>query len=677
MLREFVTSTVMKPIRQMIELEYAQAMKGKELNEEERMRIQQQVEEETKARPPEEVRKYMAREHQDPVEVLCHQIQEYLFQKEAIASKFNKGMKHLCISGEEIFWVGAINGEPALKVVNPLFFDYDKSPDLDSVEDGEWAVCEYRMTPSAVIAQFGSQLTDSQIDDVYQYMHNNHSGLYDADFAFNELAIDEPYTISVKHCTWKALKKMGFLNYIDANGTQQMMVVDENYKLDKDHMDISIEWEWIPEVHETYWILDDIFVYCRPVLGQYLDLDNLYNSKLPYFGAAIDNLNSPTTAPMDRMKQYQYFYDIIIYRIELLMASDKGKILGMNINAVPTSAGITMDKFIYFMEANHIAWLNPNEEGNRSGTDVTNMVKEIDMSLITNIKNYIDLAEYIENKCGNAIGVTKAMEAQVGPNEAVSKSRQNLVQASHIVQPIFELHNEIKRNVLQALIDMAVVVYSQSKPKKLSYFLDDMSMQLLDINGVNQNLLDNASYGIFVTNSSKAADAKNAIESLAQAALQNQQADLSDIIKIIRSDSVPEAEEMLEASKQRNLEEQQKAEQQKIQAAKEAAQIAAAEREAQRTHEKEMIILKEEERRKTEIQKQTIFSLGFDPNKDQDQDRIPDVLEVAKFGVDADIRGKELQLEQDKLQHQKKVDEEKLRLEDKKIKAAQQKNKSK
>ena len=268
------------------------------------------------------------------------------------------------------------------------------------------------------------------------------------------------------------------------------------------------------------------------------------------------------------------------------------------------------------------------------------------------------------------------MEAQVGPNEAVSNTRQNLVQASHIVQPIFELHNEIKRNVLQALIDMAVVVYSESKPKKLAYFLDDMSMQILDINGVNQNLLSNASYGIFITNSSKASDAKNAVESLAQAALQNQQADLSDIIKIIRSDSVTEAEELLTASTQRKAEEAQAAEKQKQEAAKQAAQIAAAEKEADRKHEKEMIILKEEERRKTEIQKQTIFSLGFDPNKDEDQDRIPDVMEVAKFGVDADIRAKEQQLDQEKFDHQKKVDEEKLKLEDKKLKASQ-KNKTK
>jgi hypothetical protein len=34
-----------------------------------------------------------------------------------------------------------------------------------------------------------------------------------------------------------------------------------------------------------------------------------------------------------------------MYRIEMLMASDKGKILMMNINSIPTSSGINLEKF--------------------------------------------------------------------------------------------------------------------------------------------------------------------------------------------------------------------------------------------------------------------------------------------------------------------------------------------
>ncbi len=278
-----------------------------------------------------------------------------------------------------------------------------------------------------------------------------------------------------------------------------------------------------------------------------LDLENLYNCTLPYVGAFYDTLNSKITSTMDRIKSFQYFYDVILYRMELLMASDKGKILAMNINAIPKSAGLDLDKFIYFMEANHLAIFNPTEEGMRGGQggDVTNLVKEIDMSLVSDIKKYIDIANFIDERCGIVIGVTKSMEAQIGASEAVSNTRQNIQQASHILRPHFELHSTVKGNVLRKLIETAKVAYTIGKPRKLSYVLDDMSVQMLS---VDQELLENSTYGLFVSNSSKAEEAKQAVIQLSRAALQNQQADLIDIVKIIRSESIPEAEELLQVA---------------------------------------------------------------------------------------------------------------------------------
>jgi hypothetical protein len=662
LLKEFVTSQVMRPIREQIEAQVMAQTKGRKLTPEEEQQLKQQIEEETKAQTPEEVRKYMVRDHQDPAEAMTHQILEYLILKEKVAEKFNKGCKHSLIAGEEIYWVGILNGEPCLKVINPLFFDYDKSPDLDYIEDGEWAVYEYRLSPSEVVASFGSELSEDDIDKIYTYHHNPGAALRDAEFTFNE-DYNDPYTIRVVHATWKSLRKTGFLTYLDKNNREQMKLVDENYKFNEMAGDITLEWEWLPEAHECYKIMSDIFVYARAIPGQHKDLDNLYVCKLPYCGATTDNLNSPVTSAMDRMKGYQYFYDVILYRVELMMASDKGKKLAMNLNSIPKSAGIDINKWTYFFEANSIAWLNPNEEGNRGGGDVTNMVKEIDMSLASSIDQYIKFAEYIEHKCGTSIGVTPQMEAQIGPNEAVSNTRQNLVQSSHIIQPYFELHNSVKGNVLERLVETAKVAYAGSKPRKLVYILDDMTYKMITI---DPELLDSSTYGLFISNSSKAADAKRAVEGLAQAAMQNQQADLADIIKVIRSESVTEAEDLLEVAQIRKSEEAQASEQRRIEAEQQARQAISAEKQIDREHEINVIITKEKERRKTVIQQQAILSMGFNEDKDMDQDTVPDVLEVAKYGVDAEIRQREQSLKEEQFRHQKNVDKEKLKIEDKK-----------
>ena len=664
-IKEFVTNSILGPIKQQLELETQQQTQGRELTAEEQQQISQQVTEQLQAMTPEEVKKYMVREHQDPAEALAHQLLEYLIRKQNIKDKFNKAWKHALIAGEEIYWVGILNGEPSMRVVNPLFFDYDKSPDLDYIEDGEWACYEYRMTPTEIISSFGSELKNPEIDKIYNFINNPSSAIYDADFSFNANKEDEPFTIRVLHTTWKSLRKIGFLTYLDATGTEQMRIVEENYKLNTEFGDIGIEWEWIPEAHEAWKIGADIYVHMRPVPGQYKDLDNLWECKLPYYGATYDNLNSQTTSLMDRMKAYQYYYNIIMYRLELLISSDKGKKFAMNMSAIPKSAGLDIEKMLYFFESSGIILLNPKEEGDRNTGDVTNMVKEIDMSLASDIQKYINLAEYINRQCGESVGINRQMEGAIGPNEAVTNTRQNITQSSHIVQPYFELHNIIKGNVLQALLETAKVAYSDGRAKKLAYVLDDLSYNLLTI---NQDLLDNSSYGIFISNSSKAYDAKELVQQLSQAALQNQRADLSDVIKVIRSESVQEAEELLITSEQRKTEEAQalQREQMKQQEQLEANKERNLER--QRQHEKEIIILKEEERRKTEIQKQAMFSLGFDENKDRDEDGIPDVLEVAKHGLNADIQNRKLSLEENKFAHQKETDAEKIKIEKQKLK---------
>lgn len=663
MVRDYVTNEIMRPIKMEIQSQTLQQTKGRKLTPEEEEGLQKQIAQQTQARTPDEVRKYMTREHQDPAEVLSTQILNYLIQKEKINDKFNKGWKHNLLSGTEVYEVGILNGEPYVDVVNSLFFDYDMSPDLDCISDGEWGVHELRMTPSEVVSKFGSQLTEEQIDQIYE-ARNNPGAVSDADFSFDPNRFDEPYTVRILHTAWKSLRKIGFLLYLDSKEQEQLKIVDENYKLNKQQGDVSIDWEWIPEAHECWKIMSDIYVYMRPVPGQYKDLDNLWHCKLPFFGSTCDNLNSPTTAAMDRMKGYQYLYDIIVYRIELLMASDKGKILAANINAVPKSAGIDVAKFQYFMEANKIAWFNPQEEGNRGTGDITNMVKEIDMSLVSDIAKYQGLAEYIERKCGSAIGVTPQMEAQIASGDAVGNTRQNLIQSSHIIQPYFELHNTIKGNVLSGLIEAAKVAYSVGKPKVLSYVLDDMSYQMLQI---DQSLLDDSTYGLFVANSAKADEAKQAVINLAQAAMQNQQADLVDIMKVIRADSVTEAEELLEVSQEKKSEQQQSMEQAKLDAQEKAEQRADSLRRDEMTHEKEMVVLKEEERRETELQKQAMLSTGFDINKDEDNDGEPDVLEIYKMGTDVDIKIRKQNLEEERFRHEQEVDKEKLSNERKKI----------
>lgn len=670
-LKDFVNNSIMLPIRQEIELKYAQENAKGELTPEDQQRIQEQVANELATQTPDEVKKYMQRDHQDPAEALSHQILEYLIQKQDIKMKFNKAWKHGLISGREIFWVGVVNGEPVLKVINPLRFDYDKSPDLDYIEDGEWACYEMYMTPSDVVKHFGTELTNTEIDEIYED-YDNGNNLDVDDYSFREDGVTRMAGIRVVHGEWKALKALVFLKGIDPEtGEEYEDIVDENYKLNTFAGDISLTTEWVPTKYEGYLLGKDKYAYLREVPGQHKDLDNLYNCKLSYIGATFDNLNSEVTSLVDRMKYYQYMYNVLLYRIELLIASDEGKILFFNSGFIPRSSGMSVDKWMYYLKANKMGIMNPNEEGNRGDPNITNAVKEVDMSLASDIQKYVSLAEYIERRCGESVGITKQIEGQIGSDEAVRNTQQALVQSANILEPYFELHNNIKRNALQALLECAKVAYSEFQPRYLSYILDDMSRQLVDM---DYDLLENSVYGIFVSNSMRSNEALQMVQQLSHAALQNQKIELSDVIKVMRSESIQEAEELLKTAEVDRIEREQQAGQEQLQSQEKLA-------EAARNWEKEKMSIEHDNKideintkGEWDIQKQTILSLGFNEDKDLDKDGTPDVLEVAKFGIEADIKARKQLLDEMKFQEDKKQNEKKNKLDQEKNSIAKAKS---
>lgn len=660
-IKDFVISQIMQPIKEQILQQHIQELQQENISEQDKLKIQQQIEEETQSMTPDEIMRYMEREHQDPAEALANQILQYILQKEDVKDKFNLGWKHALLSAEEIYWVGVVNGNPVIKAVNPLFFDCDRSQEY--VEDGEWATNDMWMSPSEIVNFFAEDLTKKEIQELYENYNLNSTGNYINSEDFWWGIEDNSGKYRVTHVVFKALRKYGFVTFLDENQVPQLKIVDENYVLDYEMGDVAIEWKYIPEVHEGYRAGRDLYKRMRPLTNQLVDMENLYTQKLPYYGGFYDGTNSVPTAVMDRMRYFQYYYDIIIYRIEMLMASDKGKMMFINMGGIPRSMGVTLEQFNYMLASNKTGYINPNEEGNR-GIDVSNMVKEVDMSLASDISRYIELAEYIERKCGESVGITLQMEGQISASEAVSNTRQSIQQSSHVLEPLFEYHNIIKRNVLTALLETCKFAYTYYPKNYLHYVLDDFSVQMLK---VDSDLLANSIYGIFVANSGKAAETKQVIEQLAHAALQNQRADLSDVIKVLRSENLQETEELLELAEKRKQKDLENMQKQQQDSNEKIEQMRIADMDKQRAHELEVIVVKETERRETEIQKQAILSLGFSEDKDVDSDGIPDVLELAKHGLNADIQTRKLDLQEKKMIQDKKLAEEKLKIDRQKL----------
>ena len=125
-------------------LNYIMASITARMSEEEAAQYQQQLDN-GEIMPPEEIGKYLDKSYKDVIENTAYHTLTYLREKLNFDNEFIKGWKDALIAGTEIYYVGVLNSEPYLERVNPLYFSYDKSPDLEFIEDGTWCCRRMRM----------------------------------------------------------------------------------------------------------------------------------------------------------------------------------------------------------------------------------------------------------------------------------------------------------------------------------------------------------------------------------------------------------------------------------------------------------------------------------------------------------------------------------------------------
>jgi hypothetical protein len=522
-LKHHVISQIMSPIKQQAEQKYQEEFQGKSLSEEQQQEIQQKIAQEIEASTPQRVKEYMSSEHIDPAERQGQQLLSYLKYSKNLLRVFNKMWKYLLLGHTSVAFIETVGEDIKIRPVNPRRFSYDLSGDSEFIHEGNWASSDFFMSKSELAEFCLDELSDDKIDELFADDYSQ-SFSYHGEGGEHINSFSERGRVKVSHVTWKDLMKVGILMYKDKEGNVNVEFVSDSYKLNVQAGDLYIEWLWITGLYEGYQVGADLFVKMRHV-PRIIDIDQPNHCPLPYVGAVCDNDNTLPLAPMSRIRNYQFEHNIIMYRIESLMNSDKGKLLLHNIASVPKSQGIDLPKWFNYADTMKIMWYNPTEEGNRF-TGVNDLAKVLDMSLISDINKYISLAEYIENRAKETLGITREMFGQFQNREAVTNVQQSIVQSSYVLAPYFRLHNYVKQQVLQVLLDTAKAYYAIKNPVKLSYIMDDLTMTYFT---TNPDLLLNNTLGVFVADNLAFDNIRKSIVQLAQAALQSGNLDMSYI----------------------------------------------------------------------------------------------------------------------------------------------------
>ena len=364
------TSDLMDQEKEMLIQYMMSAIMGR-MSPEEQQQFQQQLQS-GEIMPPEEIGKYMRRDYKDVIENTAYHSLMYIREKCGIDNEFIKGWKDGLIAGQEVYYVGVQNGDPYMERVNPVYFSFDQSPDLEFIEDASWCCRKMRLPVAEVYDRYHDKLSDKDLDkltDMLSGPPSNDLREKDPVDNFNHIQMhiyDNPvfdqktrHNINVWHCCWKSFKKIKYVTFQDENGDAQIEIVDEFYK--PVGTEIGIDEDWIVEVWEGYRAGSDLYFGIQPVAYQHISIDQPDSQKLPYCGAIYSNTNSKPRSLVSILKPLQYMYIVLWYRLELAIARDKGKVINMDITQIPKSMNITPDRWMHYLSSVGVNFINPYE----------------------------------------------------------------------------------------------------------------------------------------------------------------------------------------------------------------------------------------------------------------------------------------------------------------------------
>ena len=685
-------------------MNYIMAAITARMSPEEQQQFQQQLQS-GEIMPPEAIAKYMDKDYKDVVENTAYHTLVYLREKIGFDNEFIKGWKDALIAGTEIYYVGVLNSEPYLERVNPLYFSYDKSPDLEFIEDGSWCCRRMRMPVQEIYDRYYDKLTEKDLDKLEEMMTGRPSNdLGEKDPVDNFVHInmhiyDNPvydqktrYAINVWHCCWKSFKKIYYVTTEDEAGQPQVDIVDETYI--KTGNELSVEPDWIVEVWEGYRAGSDLYFGIQPIEYQHVSIDNPNSQKLPYTGTVYSNTHRKPRSLVSILKPLQYMYIVLWYRLELAIARDKGKVINMDITQIPKSMGITPDRWMHYLSSVGVNFINPYEEGwnipGREGGKAAqfNQLTALDLTMSNVIAEYIQLMDKIEQLAGTISGITEQRMGEISTHELVGNVERAVIQSSNITEPLFWVHNQCKRKALNMLLNTAKGAWEETGKKKLSYVFDNGERAFIDI----ANKFYYEDMDVFVSDTSKDLENIQKLQQLIQPAMQNG-ASLLEAAEVLTNDNFNILKQKLKDMQTRQEQAVQQQQEAEAQQAQQLQQMQNEMREQELMLEEAKMDL---ERYKIDADNQTkiavaeISAYRGTEEKDINQNNVSDPIEIAKaataqrkVAADAytkqveakyknDIENKKSELERERMKHESdlQAQKDKAAMEREKIKAA-------
>lgn len=649
-------------------------------------------------------------------EIFYSKALKYCKYDQRIKSKELETLEDAVCADRFFIYSGWKYGKPYLEIRNTLYSGFHKDPNEKFVNKGDYFWYKKPITIAQVYNEYGHLLSDDDIQElgIHTYSNNyridkRHSlGPNEHQYVFDQ-SNQEIFTSLVNnsalrhesklvgthqgngmdkrfnnerliwetHIEFKAYRELIFLSYTDEYNEPVTLILSNEFDIPEDAIKeeyinqfnikntkytwydelqgttFEAEKLWIPRKYEVVRLGNSVYPVMREVPFQHTNIESPYSSfSLSTFGAILTSRNAKSISLVQRAipPYFQYLYVDHIQKREL--SKYQGYIQSIDVDQIPKQLGMDVDgNLIKDPIAVHALYMKRLGRDYYSGTQTTNSSlppstrspgsRGYILGTAADIYNLQQLKQLLEIEIGMAMGISPQRLSQFSSGSNVTDNRQAITQSHHITEPYFYYIKEVWG---QALLDYLKnfrtycknYINKNKENPVFHYVLPNGSEELFE---VTPPMLEPVDLGIYVSNSQADVQYNETMLQLVHAFGQNAgegMESVSSLLKSITQGSSPEeTHKLISVEAQKQQERLQALEEQKLKVQEEYLDRQRQVREDNQAHEIDKIHVD----RQYDVEIEKMQQLNNDN-----------------------------QLEREKLEHKKQVDNKKLNLEEKKIK---------
>lgn len=325
----------------------------------------------------------------------------------------------------------------------------------------------------------------------------------------------------VWHVVWRGEAKQGILTYINEAGIQGTRVVEEDYKLNKEAGDISIEWVYEPQVYEGYRIgtrYNSIYpIKARPIA---------YNrgGKLPYNGIMEVLPMMGKFSIIKLITPYQVMRNIFAYHREMVIAKNKMLLLLLPESLIASNSE---DK-VYKMAADGVLIIDDSEDTNSLKMQQIRLLNANMGDYITQITN---LMEATKQEAREIVDMNVQRYGDIAQSAGAATTQEAITRSSMGMVILVQMFDEFRKTDYNRDLDYSKLAFVEGLNTSYWDELGKRRYISLDINS-----FIGSDYSTTVRNDSKELDKIQQLRQWAFSAAQN--GDLDMAIAAISGDNV-------------------------------------------------------------------------------------------------------------------------------------------